>query len=381
MRRAGGRFALADGRAGTLEVMIADRDAVLVALEGVIDPELRKPVTELEMVRDVVVHPDGGVDVTIALTVVGCPLRSSFEEQVQRCVGGLDHVTSVRLHFDVMSPDEKKALASRLRGGRPEKSVQLDPRTRVIAVCSGKGGVGKSTLAANLAYALSLRGEDVGVLDADVYGHSIPHVLGIKQRPVVVDELIVPPVNWDLKLFSIGFFTEENAPIMWRGPMLHRFLEQALSDVHWGDIDTLVVDMPPGTGDVSISLGQLLPRADVLVVTTPQPAAQLVAVRAAQMAEKTGMRIAGVVENMSWLVGTGQTIFGEGGGEALANEVGAPLLARIPLDPVLREAADAGTPVQAVAPESEAAVAIAALAEVVQAKRAGTIRKALTVLS
>jgi ATP-binding protein involved in chromosome partitioning len=360
--------------------MTPDRDAVLLALEQVIDPELRKPVTELDMVRDVTVSDDGAVAVTIALTVAGCPLRSSFDEQVQRHVGAVEGVTSVALSFDVMSPDEKAALATRLRGNRPEKSPQLDPRTRVLVIASGKGGVGKSTLAANLAYALSRNGEEVGVLDADVYGHSIPHVLGIRQRPVVVDEMIVPPVSWDLRLMSIGFFMDENSPIMWRGPMLHRALEQFLADVHWGEIDTLVVDMPPGTGDVAISLGQLLPRAEVLVVTTPQPAAQQVAVRAAQMAEKLGMRITGVVENMSWLVGTGQEIFGSGGGEALAAETGAALLGRVPLDPALREAADAGIPVLEAAPESEAAAAIQSLAEIVQRARPGSIRKPLTVL-
>jgi len=360
--------------------MVADRDAILTALERVIDPELRRSVTELDMVRDLVVADDGGVDVTIALTVAGCPLRSSFTEQVEREVGAVDGVTAVRLHFDVMSPDEKAALVGRLRGNREEKTPQLDPETRVIVVASGKGGVGKSTLTANLAYALTRRGQEVGVLDADVYGHSIPHVLGIRQRPVVVDDMIVPPVNWDLRLMSIGFFMEENAPVMWRGPMLHRALEQFLSDVHWGAIDTLVVDMPPGTGDVAISLGQLLPRAEVIVVTTPQPAAQQVAVRAAQMAERTGMRIVGVVENMSWLVGTGQQLFGAGGGQALADEVGVPLLGQVPLDPALREAADAGTPVLVAAPESEAAAAIGVVADVMQAPRPGAIRRPLTVL-
>ena len=210
-------------------------------------------------------------------------------------------------------------------------------------------------------------------------------MLGIDQRPIVVDKMIVPPVRGELKLMSIGFFLDDNSPLMWRGPMLHRALEQFLSDVYWGELDTLVVDMPPGTGDVAISLGQLLPRAEVIVVTTPQPAAQQVAVRAAAMAEKTGMRIAGIVENMSWLVGsvagTGQEIFGSGGGQALADEVGASLLGRIPLDPVLREAADAGQPVLEFAPDSEGAAAIVALAERVQAVRQGQIRKALTVLS
>ena len=239
-------------------------------------------------------------------------------------------MTSVELHFDVMSPDEKAALSTRLRGGRPEKTISLSPTTRVLAIASGKGGVGKSTLTANLAAALAARGEKVGVLDADVYGHSIPHMLGVQQRPVVVDTMIVPPVRGDLKLMSIGFFLDDNAPVMWRGPMLHRALEQFLSDVYWGELDTLVVDMPPGTGDVAISLGQLLPRAEVVIVTTPQPAAQQVAVRAAGMAEKVGMRIVGVVENMSYLVGTGQEIFGSGGGQRLADEIGVPLLGSDP---------------------------------------------------
>ncbi len=360
--------------------MLSERDAILKALEQVIDPELHKPVTELDMVRDVVVGEDGRVAVTIALTVAGCPMRSSFEDQVQRFVGAVEGVTSVELRFDVMSADEKAALSTRLRGGRPEKTSSLDPATRVLAIASGKGGVGKSTLAANIAAALSAAGERVGVLDADVYGHSIPHMLGVQQRPVVVDTMIVPPVRGDLKLMSIGFFLDDNAPVMWRGPMLHRALEQFLSDVYWGPLDTLVVDMPPGTGDVAISLGQLLPRAEVVIVTTPQPAAQQVAVRAAQMAEKVGMRTVGVVENMSYLVGTGQEIFGSGGGQRLADEIGAPLLGSVPLDPALREAADAGRPIFEAAPDSEAAAAITALATRLQGTRRG-IRRALTVLS
>ena len=241
--------------------MLPERDAILKALESVIDPELHKPVTELDMVRDVVVGADGTVHVTIALTVAGCPMRASFEDQVQGSVGAVDGVTAVRLSFDVMSPEEKHALSARLRGGVSERSkgIRVDKSTRVIAVASGKGGVGKSSLTVNLAAAFSRMGLRTGVIDADVYGYSIPHMLGIRQRPVVVDDLIVPPVKGDLKLMSIGFFLDENGPVMWRGPMLHRALEQFLSDVHWGQLDMLVVDMPPGTGDVSISLGQLLP--------------------------------------------------------------------------------------------------------------------------
>src|SRR5580765_8095448 len=291
------------------------RDDIMTALSRVIDPEIRKPVTELDMVREIAI--DGGnVSVTIALTVVGCPLRSSFQEQVAREVGAVEGVTGVNLEFDVMSPDERTALTEKLRGGRPasDKSIQLDPTTRVIAVASGKGGVGKSSLTANLASAFSATGKRVGVLDADIYGHSIPHMLGIQQKPVLVDRLMIPPVAHDLKLMSIGFFVDDNKPHMWRGPMLHRALEQFLQDVHWGELDVLVVDMPPGTGDVSISLGQMLPRAEAVVVTTPQGLAQEVASRAARMAQKTGLRIVGVVENMSWLVGPvagrGQEIFG-----------------------------------------------------------------------
>jgi ATP-binding protein involved in chromosome partitioning len=355
--------------------MTPGREEILQALEQVIDPELRKPVTELDMVRDVTV--DGGhVAVTIALTVAGCPLRSSFEEQVGRALSGVEGVEQVSLSFDVMTPEERQRLTTRLRGGVTERSkgISLDAGTRVIAVASGKGGVGKSTVTVNLAAALSRLGQQVGVLDADVYGHSIPHLLGISQRPVLVDRMIVPPVKHDLKLMSIGFFLDENAPVMWRGPMLHRALEQFLSDVHWGDLDTLVVDMPPGTGDVSISLGQLLPRAEVLIVTTPQPLAQEVASRAAVMAQKTNMRLLGVVENMSG------DVFGSGGGEALAGQLGVPLLGRIPLDPQLRECGDSGEPAVLAAPASEGATAITALADEVVARRPGSISKALPVL-
>jgi ATP-binding protein involved in chromosome partitioning len=347
------------------------RDDIIAALGSVIDPELRKPVTELDMVRDVRI--DGGrVAVTIALTVAGCPLRASFEEQVERAVAPLDGVQEVTLDFDVMTPDERAALTAKLRGGVEgrTKGISVDRNTRVIAVASGKGGVGKSTLTVNLAAAFMEQGHRTGVLDADVYGHSIPHMLGIHQRPVVVDKMIVPPVKGELKLMSIGFFLDENAPVMWRGPMLHRALEQFLSQVHWGELDTLLVDMPPGTGDVSISLGQLLPRAEAVVVTQPNPAAQQVAVRAAQMAQKTGMRLIGAVENMSWLVGSGDEVFGSGGGEALAEEIGAPLLGRVPLDPRLRESADEGEPLVTGDPECETSVAIRAVAgAIVEAKR------------
>src|SRR5262245_8230981 len=332
------------------------------------------------MVREVRVE-GGHIAVTIALTVAGCPLRSSFENQVSEHLLPLPGVRSVSLEFDVMSPEERAALTQKLRGsveGR-SKGISVAASTRVLAIASGKGGVGKSTLSVNLAAALDRLGQRTGILDADVYGHSIPHMLGITQRPVVVDKMIVPPVRGDLKLMSIGFFLEENAPVMWRGPMLHRALEQFLSDVHWGDLDTLVVDMPPGTGDVSISLGQLLPRAEVAVVTTPQAAAQQVAVRAAQMAQKTGMRLIGAIENMSYLVGTGQELFGAGGGEALAQAIDAPLLGKVPLDPRLRECADRGEPLVWAEPGNETAHTLVELAEAITAagRQPGTVKKPL----
>jgi ATP-binding protein involved in chromosome partitioning len=352
------------------------RDEILRALERVIDPELKRPVTELDMVRGVEIE-GGDVRVTIALTVAGCPLRDSFQQQVAEALRDVPGVERVALDFDVMTPEERQALTTKLRAGFEGrgKGLSLEASTRVVAVCSGKGGVGKSTLTANLAVALAQMGKQVGILDADVYGHSIPHVLGIHQKPVLVDKMIVPPVNHDLKLMSIGFFLDDNQPVMWRGPMLHRALEQFLSDVHWGHVDVLVVDMPPGTGDVAISLGQLLPRAETLVVTTPQPAAQEVASRAGAMAQKTGMRLIGVVENM-----TGE-VFGSGGGERLAEELGVPLLGRVPLDPLLRECGDAGEPLLVAAPESSSAQALRAIADEVVALERGSIVKSLPVLS
>src|SRR6476619_1868388 len=319
--------------------MEPQREAILKALEQVIDPELKRNVVELDMVRDVRIE-GGDVTVGIALTVAGCPLRSSFEQQVAQALAPVDGVERVSLEFGVMTPEERSALTARLRGSVTErtKGIQLDRDTRVIAVASGKGGVGKSTLSANLAAAFDQLGQRTGILDADVYGHSIPHILGIHQKPVAVDRMIVPPVRGELKLMSIGFSLDGNEPVMWRGPMLHRALEQFLTDVHWGELDTLVVDMPPGTGDVSISLGQLLPRAEAVIVTTPQKLAQDVASRAGTMARKTGMQLLGVIENMT------SEVFGSGGGEGLATELGVKLLGSVPLDARLRESADGGVP-------------------------------------
>jgi ATP-binding protein involved in chromosome partitioning len=353
--------------------MEPSRDAILEALVNVIDPELRRPVTELDMVREIAI--DGGdVTVRIALTVAGCPLRSSFEDQVQQHVASLAGVASVRLEFDVMTPDERAALTTKLRGGVSERSkgIALDRSTRVLAIASGKGGVGKSSLTANLAAAFSALGQRTGVLDADIYGHSIPHLLGIRQKPVLVDKMIVPPVRHGLKLMSIGFFLDDNQPVMWRGPMLHRALEQFLSDVHWGELDTLLVDMPPGTGDVSISLGQLLPRAEAVIVTTPQPLAQEVAARAALMAQKTNMRLLGVVENMT------SEVFGTGGGSRLAEQLGIPLLGTVPLDGSLRRAGDEGEPLLIAEPDSTTSRAILEIARRIDgSKRSRTQLKVL----
>jgi ATP-binding protein involved in chromosome partitioning len=338
------------------------RDAILAALAGVIDPELQRPVTELDMVRDIEIV-DGVVSLTIVLTIAGCPLRDSFERQVDEALSAVPGVRGFSLSFGVMTPEERQKLTTLLRGGATERDtvIRLPRACRVVAVASGKGGVGKSSLSANLAVAFSQLGRRTGVLDADIYGHSIPHILGIHQKPVAVDELIVPPVKGDLKLMSIGFFLDDNEPVMWRGPMLHRALEQFLTDVHWGEIDVLVVDMPPGTGDISISLGQLLPRAEVVVVTTPQRLAQDVAARAATMARKTNRRLLGVIENM-----TGE-VFGSGGGEALAAELDVPLLGQVPLDPLLREQGDLGLPIVASHPDSETAQTIVAIAEAIDA--------------
>ncbi|MCW2975629.1 MAG: hypothetical protein JWM06_910 [Actinomycetia bacterium] len=356
--------------------MEPDRDAILRALDGVIDPELQRPVTELDMVRDVS-SADGIVSLTIVLTIAGCPLRESFQQQIDKVLADVPGVRGFELSFGVMTPEERQALTTKLRGGATERDtvIRLPRDCRVIAVASGKGGVGKSSLTANLAVAFSQMGKRVGILDADIYGHSIPHILGIHQKPVAVDEMIVPPVKDGLKLMSIGFFLDDNEPVMWRGPMLHRALEQFLTDVHWGDLDVLVIDMPPGTGDISISLGQLLPRAEVVVVTTPQKLAQDVASRAASMARKTNMRLLGVIENM-----TGE-VFGTGGGESLAGQLDVPLLGQVPLDPLLREQGDLGEPIVASHPDSESAQTIVGIAEAIAARTTGSIVKSLPLVS
>ncbi len=345
---------------------MVSESAIREALAGVIDPELRRSVVELDMVRSVDVRASH-VDVTIALTVAGCPMKADLESQVRGRVGAVEGVESVGVSFDVMTPEQRTALRQRLHpGGDGAKPIAIAQRTRVVAIASGKGGVGKSTVTANLAAALAAGGAEVGVVDADIYGYSIPRMLGITRRPVVVEGMIVPPVNHGLRIMSIGFFLEPDQAVVWRGPMLHKALEQFLTDVHWGDLDYLIVDMPPGTGDVSISLGQLLPSPDVVIVTTPQPAAQQVAERSAEVAGKTGMHVAGVIENMSYLVcpccGERSHVFGEGGGRALADRLGVPLLGEIPLDEPLRTASDAGRPLVLDEPDAASARAVADVA-------------------
>jgi ATP-binding protein involved in chromosome partitioning len=325
-----------------------DRDQILKSLESVIDPELRRSVVELGMVRSIEIADGGIVDVTISLTTPGCPIRGHFQTAVANAVGALEGVTRVNVAFDVLSDQQKAALQQKLgRGGLPNGA--LAEVQNVVCIGSGKGGVGKSTLTANLAAALTLEGKRVGVLDADVWGYSIPRMfgLGAQRPPVSPERKILPLQAHGIGVMSIGFFLDEDAAVVWRGPMLHKALTQFLDDVAWGALDYLLIDLPPGTGDVSMTLAQLLPQAQFLIVTTPQPTAQKVARRAAEMAHKVSLEIAGVIENMAGFVtpsGERFQLFGEGGGQALADEIDVPLLAKVPLTMPLREQADAGLP-------------------------------------
>jgi ATP-binding protein involved in chromosome partitioning len=332
-------------------------------LQAVIDPELRRNIVELGMVRSIDIHDDGRVDVVVSLTTPGCPIRSHFQQAVVDNVSELEGVTAVQVGFDVLSDGEKSELQQRL--GRPQglPDGALAQVKNVICVASGKGGVGKSTMTANLAAALHAEGHPVGALDCDVYGYSIPRMLGINQKPEVSPERkIIPPLSpAGPKVMSIGFFVEENAAVVWRGPMLHKAIQQFLEDVAWGELDYLLLDLPPGTGDVSMTLAQLLPQAKILIVTTPQPAAQSVAARAAEMASKVDLEVMGVIENMSAFTGPGGervAIFGEGGGQLLADELDVPLLGKVPLETDLREHSDEGTPLVAANPDAPASQAI-----------------------
>jgi len=366
-------------------------DAVRAALSRVNDPEIHRPITELKMVKSVVVNADSSVDVGIWLTVSGCPMRTEITQRVINAVSDMAGVGSVRVELDVMDDAQRTELRRGLRGDAAEPVIpfaQPGSLTRVYAVASGKGGVGKSSVTVNLAVAMAARGLSVGVLDADIYGHSVPRMLGTDARPTQVDKMIMPPQAHGVRLISIAQFTPGNAPVVWRGPMLHRALQQFLADVFWGDLDVLLLDLPPGTGDVAISVAQLVPGAEILVVTTPQQAAAEVAERAGAIALQTRQRLVGVVENMSWMElpdGTRMEVFGSGGGqrvsESLTKAVGAdvPLLGQIPLETAVREGGDVGIPIVLSAPDSPAALALRAVADRLTSRARGLAGMSLSV--
>jgi ATP-binding protein involved in chromosome partitioning len=348
-------------------------ESVHAVLEKVIDPEIRRPITELGMVRSVEVDDDGDVVVGIDLTTAGCPLKDTITRDVTTTVAELDGVTGVHVAMGVMSDEQRKAL-----------------KTRVYAVTSGKGGVGKSTVTANLAVSMAKQGLKVGVLDADIYGFSIPRMLGVELPPTKVDDMILPPVAHDVKVISIGMFVQDRRPVVWRGPMLHRALQQFLADVFWGDLDVLLLDLPPGTGDVAISVAQMLPGSEILVVTTPQIAASEVAERAGTIAEQTHQHVVGVVENMSWFEGPDGTrteVFGSGGGQQVADQLTStlgydvPLMAQLPLEVAVREAGDGGTPatISDSAASSPAAAALTNLAAALGTRARGLAGRSLGV--
>ncbi|GDY29994.1 iron-sulfur cluster carrier protein [Gandjariella thermophila] len=366
-------------------------EAVHKALATVKDPEIHKPITELDMVKDVSVSPDGSVLVEVYLTVAGCPLRDKITNDVAAAVSALPGVRNVRVELDVMSDEQRTELRRKLRGDAAEPIIpfaQPGSLTRVYAVASGKGGVGKSSVTVNLAAAMAERGLSVGVVDADIYGHSVPRMLGATGKPTKVEQMIMPPQAHGVKVISIGMFTPGNTPVVWRGPMLHRALQQFLADVFWGDLDVLLLDLPPGTGDIAISVAQLIPNAEILVVTTPQQAAAEVAERAGAIALQTRQRVAGVVENMSWLEmpdGTRMELFGSGGGqtvaESLSRSVGAevPLLGQVPLDSRLRETGDSGTPLVVTEPDAPAAKVLRGVAERLSTRSRGLAGRLLSV--
>ena len=360
--------------------MVTHEDVIEV-LRPVEDPELHRSIVDLGMVRDVVVATNS-VSLTIVLTVPGCPLRNEIQRRVTDAVTSLDGIETAEIAWSHMTDEEKATLRQNLHGdpgatagsqqahghaeGRAIPFADPSSRTRVLLIASGKGGVGKSSITTNLSVALAKRGKSVAVVDADVWGFSIPRMLGVPHPPTVIDQMIIPPESHGVKCISMGFFAQEDTPVIWRGPMLHKALEQFLTDVFWDDPDFLVVDLPPGTGDIALSLAQFLPTAEVYVVTTPQPAAQRVAQRAAFMAEKVRLDVKGVIENMSWFTGDDgkkYEIFGAGGGNELATRLEVPLLGQIPLLSDLREGADGGKPIVVTDPESEAAKAISAIAE------------------
>jgi len=364
-------------------------EAVRTALSKVDDPEIRRPITDLGMVSGIDVTPAGEVSVGVLLTVAGCPMKDTLTKDVTAAVERVPGVTGVRVDLGVMSPEQRKQLQTSLRGNAAEPVIpfaQPGSLTRVYAVASGKGGVGKSSVTVNLAAALAARGLSVGVLDADIYGFSVPRMLGVHGKPTQVEQMIMPPQASGVKVISIGMFTPGNTAVVWRGPMLHRALQQFLADVFWGDLDILLMDLPPGTGDIAISVAQLVPGAEILVVTTPQQAAAEVAERAGSIALQTHQQVVGVVENMSWLElpgGERMDVFGSGGGqqvaEALTRTLGArvPLLGQVPLDPRLREGGDTGAPLVLSSPEAPAARELLAVAEKLAVRQRGLAGRSL----
>lgn len=367
-------------------------DKVREALARVDDPEIGKPITELGMVESVQVN-GGDVAVGIYLTIAGCPMRDTIEGNVRAVVEELAGVERVSVTLHTMSDEQRRELANKLRGEQTGPAIPFadpDTRTRIFAVASGKGGVGKSSMTVNLAAAMAQQGLTVGIVDADIYGHSIPGLMGSADKgPTVVDEMIMPPITHDVRHISIGQFVEGNAPVVWRGPMLTRAIQQFLGDVYWGDLDVLFMDLPPGTGDVAITVAQLVPNAELIIVTTPQAAAAEVAERAGTIAQQTDQKIAGVIENMSGLLlddGSVMHIFGQGGGEQVAERLSqltgepgeaVPLLGSVPLDPKLREHGDDGTPVVISEPDSPAAKEIHAIAEKLKVRRNSLAGKSL----
>ncbi|MDQ4491075.1 P-loop NTPase [Sinomonas sp. ASV486] len=362
-------------------------DAVRAALHGVIDPELRRPIDELGMLQSVTV--DGArVTVGVLLTIAGCPLRGTIEGDVHTALGAVPGVEETDVVLDVMTPQQRQELRERLRPERGIPFSRPDSLTKVYAVASGKGGVGKSSVTVNLATELASRGLRVGIVDADVHGFSVPGLLGATGTPTSVDDMILPPIAHGVKVISIGMFVDGNQAVAWRGPMLHRALEQFLGDVFFGDLDVLFLDLPPGTGDVAISVSQLLPNAELLIVTTPQAAAAEVAERAGSVSAQTGQKVAGVIENMAGLTlpdGTVMDVFGSGGGQRVAERLSAALgtpvdlLGQVPLDVALREGGDAGVPIVLGQPGSSAAVALRAIADLLAARPRGLAGRSLGV--
>ncbi|MEE8490013.1 MAG: Mrp/NBP35 family ATP-binding protein [Acidimicrobiia bacterium] len=351
-----------------------DQAALRAVIGQVQDPEIHKSLEELKMLRDLEVGDDGSVRVLVALTVPGCPLKDKLEGDVTRAAQTVDGVGQVNVEFTVMTDDERSELVTSIGGG-PNRQVTIDPRTRVLAIASGKGGVGKSSVTANLGVSLAEAGKTVGIIDADVWGFSIPKMLGIDRPPTVIDQVIMPPEAHGVRAISMDYFVRPDQAVIWRGPMLHKALEQFLVDAYWGDIDYLLIDMPPGTGDIAISMSQFLPKSQAMIITTPQPTAQRVARRAGLMAEKVNQEVLGVVENMSWFTGDDGTryeLFGQGGGQLLADELSVPLLGQIPFVTAMREGADQGLPVAVAAPHSEAAEAFRELAKQVDELRPRT---------